>query len=67
MSKVKDEIVLRKEIRESALGELNAKAPGITESVLDAVPTDVSATYVEDEVQAIADAVIELSKLIKGS
>lgn len=66
MAKIKNNTVLRKEIRESALGELSADSISITDATLSAVPVTISGTYDQAEVQAVADAVRELSKIVLG-
>ena len=64
--RIDQNINLRKEIRGTAIGALNADAVSISSTTLGAVPITVGVAYDQTEVQAIADAVKEISKLVTG-
>lgn len=64
--RIDQSIKFSKEIRGSSLGAFNADAVSISTTTLNAVPTTVSASFVQAEVQAIADAVAEISKTVTG-
>lgn len=51
------------ELRNTSLGELSVEPVSISQVALGAVPMTISGTYSQTQVQAIADAVREISKI----
>ena len=60
--RIRDDVRLDTFVRESSLAGYSMDAVSINTSVVGAVPITITATYVQAEVQAIADAVRELGK-----
>jgi len=54
------------ELRNTSLGELVVEPVSISFLALSSVPVTVSGTYSQTQVQAIADAIREISKLALG-
>jgi len=62
--RIRDNVNISRNIRATSLGELNNDPTGISISILNALPTSISTTYIASDIQKIDDAVKELRKLL---
>jgi len=62
--RIRDNINISTNIRATSLGELNNDPTGISLSILSALPTSISTTYIASDIQKINDAIKELTKLL---
>jgi hypothetical protein len=64
--RIKDDPRFPLELRNTSIGALAVEPVSISIVALQAVPVTASGTYSQTEVQAIADAIRELSKIALG-